>query len=94
MKELISKHDYTFTSQSVMNPATQTTTAYIPTVFVLPPKVEVGEQWYVKLPGCHRIQDVRIVDITDKTVNLKDLESESLALGRYKKSDVEFVEKV
>ena len=74
-----------------MNPTTST--AYIPTQFIVPPKVEVGEAWYVKLPGCARLQYVRILEVTEKTINLKDLESESLAKGRYKKTDIEFVEK-
>ena len=80
------------TAQSVMNPATQATPVYIPTLFVVPP--EVGESWYVKLPGCARIQYVRIIEVTEKTINLMDLNSESKTLCRYKKTDVEFVEKV
>ena len=80
-------------AQSVMNPATQTAPVYIPTQFIVPPKVESGEAWYVKLPGCARLQYVRILEVTEKTINLKDLESESLAKGRYKKTDIEFVEK-
>lgn len=80
-------------AQSVMNPATQATPVYIPTQFIVPPKVECGEAWYVKLPGCARLQYVRILEVTEKTINLKDLESEVLAKGRYKKTDIEFVEK-
>lgn len=78
-------------AQSVMNPATQATPVCIPTLFVVPP--EVGESWYVKLPGSARIQHVRILEVTEKTMNLMDLESEVTALGRYKKTDIEFVEK-
>jgi hypothetical protein len=94
MNETIPSYTVEFgNAQSVMNPATQAT-AYIPTVFPIPPKIEVGENWYVKLPGCARLQNIRVVEITKETINLKDLESESLALGRYKKTDIEFVEKV
>lgn len=82
------------TPQTVMNPAMQTTPVYIPTPFIVLPEIEVGENWFVKLPGCSMVQNVRIVDITEKTVNLNDLNSAKIALGRYKKTDVEFVEKV
>ena len=87
MNETIPKQDDRYT----MNPTTST--AYIPTQSIVPPKVESGEAWYVKLPGCARLQYVRILEVTEKTINLKDLESESLSNGRYKKTDIEFVEK-
>jgi len=74
-----------------MNPTTST--AYIPTQSIVPPKVESGEAWYVKLPGCVRLQYVRILEVTEKTINLKDLESEYFSTDRYKKTDIEFVEK-
>jgi hypothetical protein len=95
MNETVTSYTVGFgNAQSVMNPATQATPVYLPTPFIVPPKIEFGEEWYVKLPGCARIQHVRILEVTEKTINLMDLESEVTAFGRYKKTDIEFVEKV
>ncbi len=75
------------------NPNTYNQTAYIPTVFI---KLDLkcGDVWYCKLPGGNMLQHCKIVEITEKTVLLKDLDSKYDAFGRYKKTDIEFVEKL
>ena len=71
---------------------TQTTTAYIPTVFIVPPELKVGDNWYVKLPGWNYVFKSEILEVTEKTVKIKF--GNHPPPQRYKKSDVEFVEKV
>lgn len=73
----------------------QITTAYIPTPFILPPKIEVGENWYVKYPGAIGLVEVEIKQITSKTVLLKqtDLPPYDTPI-RYEISDIMFVERV
>jgi hypothetical protein len=92
--------DHTFTLKS----------AYIPTPFVVPPALKVGDKWYIKYQqGFCGLTEVEIKEVTEKTVVLQSLDKwlgyERLDkwLGyergeskpvRYKKSDIEFVEKV
>ena len=74
-----------------------TTTAYIPTVFTAPPELRFGETWYVKFPNDTALSKVVIDDVTEKTVYLSEYtNSGSYAYNsrRYKKTDIEFVEKV
>jgi hypothetical protein len=83
--------DHTFTLKS----------AYIPTPFVVPPALKVGDKWYIKYQqGFCGLTEVEIKEVTEKTVVLQ---SSDKWLGyergenkpvRYKKLDIEFVEKV
>ena len=78
------------------NSMTQTTSSYIPTIstqFIMPPELNVGEHWYVKFPGAIALTEVVIDEVTSKTVVLTPTKKYSPP-GRYKKSDIEFVEKV
>lgn len=72
-------------------------TAYIPTVFIVPPELNVGEFWYVKYQGGNCLAKVLIKDVTEKTVYLEEYNhngSYAYNSRRYKKTDIEFVEKV
>jgi hypothetical protein len=90
--------DHTFTG---IPPTTSQKMAYIPTVFTVPPELNVGEIWYIKYQqGFCGLTEVEIKEVTEKTVVLQSLDSR---LGyecggnkpvRYKKLDIEFVEKV
>lgn len=73
-----------------------TTTAYIPTTFPSPLQLNVGEQWYVKLPNATALVEVEIIEVTNQSVVLKQIKEISYLApkSRYKKSDIEFVEKV
>jgi hypothetical protein len=83
--------DHTFTLKS----------AYIPTTFIAPPDLKVGDKWYIKYQqGFCGLTEVEIKEVTEKTVVLQSLDSrlgyergESRPV-RYKKFDIEFVEKV
>lgn len=77
----------------------QTTSSYVPTIstqFVMPPELRFGECWYVKLPGATALVEVEIIEVTKQTVLLKQNKEQSYLTSklRYKKSDIEFVEKV
>lgn len=75
---------------------TQTTSSYIPTIstpFIMSPELNVGERWYVKFPEARALTEVVIDEITLKTVVIIPTKKYSPP-GRYKKSDIEFVEKV
>lgn len=67
--------------------------SYIPTPFIMPPELRFGEYWYVKFPNVNRLVEVVIDEVTSKTVVLSPTE-ENRPTYRYKKSDIEFVEKV
>lgn len=70
-------------------------TAYIPTVFITPPELKVGEVWYVKFSGSNCLSEEKIVDVTDKTVLLEKFDANYFVRPtRFKKTDIEFVEKV
>ena len=73
-----------------------TTTAYIPTTFPVPPELNVGECWYIKFPNATALVEVEIIDVTKQTVVLKQIREISYLApeSRYKKSDIEFVEKM
>lgn len=78
------------------NSMTQTTSSYIPTIstpFIMPPKLNVGEHWYIKFPEAKALVEVVIDEVTSKTVVLSPTEKYKPTL-RYKKSDIEFVEKL
>ena len=75
-----------------MNPTT--TTAYIPTTFIVPPKIEVGEFWYIKYLGSRSLVEVEIKEVSQKTVLLKQVDRPYDNPVRYEKSDIKFVEKV
>lgn len=70
-----------------------TTSSYIPTIFTMPSELNVGEYWYVKFPNVNRLVEVVIGGVTSKTVVLSPTE-ENRPTYRYKKTDIEFVEKV
>lgn len=76
--------DHTFTG---IPPTISLKSAYIPTVFTAPPELKVGEKWYVKFPDSTCLSEARILDVTEKTVLF-------YSNVRFKKTDVEFVEKV
>jgi hypothetical protein len=85
--------DHTFAG---IPPTTSSKTAYIPTPFVVPPELKVGDKWFVKLQGASCLTEQKIIEVTEKTVLLQRMD-DSLALHthlRYKKTDIEFVEKV
>lgn len=71
-----------------------TTTAYIPTVFVVPPELKVGEHWYIKYLGARSLVEVEIKEVSQKTVLLKNVDRPYDNPVRYEISDVKFVEKV
>lgn len=54
---------------------------------------QVRESWWVKLPGRHELSQVLICDITEKTVVFDDFKYPEWR-GRFKKADVEYVEKI
>lgn len=83
--------DHSFTG---IPPTTSLKSAYIPTVFIAPPELNVGETWYVKYPEDYEVTKVKILELTEKTVQFKVAEDGPAYPSRYKKSDVEFVEKV
>ena len=60
---------------------------------IMSPDLRFGECWYVKLPGATALIEVVINEVTSKTVVLSPTEKYNPTL-RYKKSDIEFVEKV
>ncbi len=68
------------------------TTAYIPTVFTVPPELKVGDFWYVKPQGELELIVFKILDATEKTVYI--LNPSTSRMRRYKKTDIEFVERV
>ena len=71
-------------------------TSYIPTPFIVPPEIKVGENWYIKRPEKTSLDKVEVIEVTQKTIQVLDigrvLHEDSLL--RFKKSDIEFVEKV
>ena len=73
---------------------TQTTTAYIPTVFIVPPELKVGDNWYVKLPGATALVEVKIEQVTPKTVLLRQMDFPYNNPLRYEISNITFVKKV
>jgi hypothetical protein len=83
--------DHTFTG---IPQTTSSKTAYIPTVFILPPELKVGDKWYIKYPEDYEVTKVKILELTEKTVQFKVAEDGPAYPSRYKKIDVEFVEKV
>lgn len=80
------------------NSMTQTTSSYIPTIstpFIMPPELKVGEHWYVKFPESKTLKEVEILEVTKHTALVKEHKGNLLTYScRYKKSDIEFVEKV
>jgi hypothetical protein len=85
--------DHTFAG---IPPTTSSKTAYIPTPFDVPPELKVGDKWFVKLQGASWLTEQKIIEVTEKTVLLQQMD-DSLARHahlRYKKTDIEFVEKV
>jgi len=86
--------DHTFAG--IPNQLTELKSAYIPTTFIVPPELKVGDKWFVKLQGASCLTEQKIIEVTEKTVLLQRMD-DSLALHthlRYKKTDIEFVEKV
>ena len=51
----------------------------------------VGDKWYIKIRDSQTLSEVKIIEVTEKTVLLS---WENLIKTRYKKMDIEFVEKV
>ena len=76
------------------NTWTETKHIHIPTVFVVPPELRMGQYWYVKYPGATALSEVEIMGVTEKTVVLKDTRSKFTENMRYEKTDVKFVEQV
>jgi hypothetical protein len=86
--------DHTFAG--IPNQPTELKSAYIPTTFIVPPELKVGDKWFVKLQGASCLTEQKIIEVTEKTVILQRMD-DSLAGHahlRYKKTDIEFVEKV
>jgi hypothetical protein len=81
--------DHTFTG---IPPTTSLKSAYVPTVFTVPPELKVGDKWYVKEPDQKILVVYEIFEVTEKTVVMK--EKNFVGHYRYRKSDIEFVEKV
>jgi hypothetical protein len=87
--------DHTF-SVGIPNQPTELKSVYIPTTFIVPPELKVGDKWFVKLQGASCLTEQKIIEVTEKTVLLQRMD-DSLAGHahlRYKKTDIEFVEKV
>jgi hypothetical protein len=87
--------DHTF-GVGIPNQPTELKSAYIPTTFIVPPELKVGDKWFVKLQGASCLTEQKIIEVTEKTVLLQRMD-DSLARHahlRYKKTDIEFVEKV
>lgn len=57
----------------------------------IPAPYQKGETWYVKLAGAGALVTVRIIDVTDKTVELRQLPYGGT--NRYIKTEITFVEK-
>jgi len=58
-----------------------------------PPELYIGEIWYVKLPNSITLETIEILEITAKTVRVNDNEFLHGIYGRFKTSDIEFIEK-
>lgn len=60
--------------------------------------LSVGQTWHAKLPGDHDLTCVFVDEVTRRTVALSQVSdlTKEIVLGarRYKRSDVEFVERV
>ena len=76
----------------------ETPTGQIPTVRARLKVVKTGQTWHAKLPGACELTCVLIDEVTPKTVALSQVAdlTYDLVLGarRYRRVDVEFVEKV
>jgi hypothetical protein len=83
--------DHTFTG---IPPTTSSKTAYIPTVIILPPELKAGDKWYVKEPDQKILVVYEIFEVTEKTVVMKEENYVGCGHYRYRKSDIEFIEKV
>lgn len=59
----------------------------------LGPELKKDDKWYIKLPGGPTVVEIKITDVTDKTVEFKLVHSYSTP-ARYIKTDTQFVEKV
>ena len=86
--------------QFVTNPAV-VHTSYIPTPFIVPPEIKVGENWYVKnyIVGNRSsvpLREIEVLDVTKNTVLIREIHEDGYEPDayRFKKSDIEFVEKV
>lgn len=55
--------------------------------------IKKGERWYIRLPGGMTLIHVAITDVTEQTVEMKDVTNRFATESRYKKADIEFVEK-
>ena len=55
--------------------------------------VKTGERWFVRLPGGYTLSHMAVVDTTDQTVAFKSVDIPFYSETRFKKIDVEFVEK-
>ena len=51
-----------------------------------------GQRWYVKLPGNPMLREVKITDVTPKTVNVRPMDQPRAGEVRFAIEDVEFVE--
>lgn len=55
-------------------------------------RIGLGERWYVRIRNEQCLATLEIVEITDRTVVVRD--SRWSGRSRYKKSDIEWIEKV
>lgn len=55
---------------------------------------EKGEQWAVKYKHGSTLMDVKVEEITNKTVVLREVNKVAAHSSRYKREDIEFVEKL
>jgi len=58
------------------------------------PKLNVGDFWYIKYPGARALVEVEIIEVSQKTVQLKQFDRPYHNIARYEISDIKFVEKV
>lgn len=58
------------------------------------PALNVGDFWYIKYPGAIALVEVEIIEVSQKTVQLKQIDRPYYNISRYEISDVKFVEKI
>lgn len=66
---------------------------FIPQMSIAQPELVVGDKWYVKIRDSLALSEVKITEVTEKTVLLYPLSHSPFKEVRYRKFDIEFIEK-
>lgn len=93
MSEDVPKYQGIDNTFGVVHRTTELKSVYIPTTFIVPPELKVGDKWYVKQKDRNDLVVFKILEVTEKTVLVED-HNMGWQHIRYKKTDIEFVEKV